>query len=556
MLRSKKQKLFIILASLLPLSAIIFRFCQSNILPLFFKLEFSLIWDLFKVDLLYSRLYHVLTELDKIYIILIIALLILLSLYIKTIVFQIKRNFLTFPIIYCLTLTVFILFSRVFYIYLITALFVLLLLLLLNYLTWLHTRKVSKITLEKDQFPLRTEGYVTKILKTLKQKNIHIVNLDGSWGNGKTYILKHLYNIARRSASHYLPIFLPLDQLDSADQMIKKFSRNLNTEIYNISGIRNDFDISSFIKAFTSVDEKVGLFSPFLNAFGNDTNAIDYFNKIKGLKDKKILVIIDDLDRVLSMEEIKFVFEFITYLREHSTKFKIVYASNNEQLYPLIGYQLLKLSGQVEDELVDTLSKSISKTKQNNPNMGIFIHESEYSPTLYENSSIEGKIFMDKYRDALISLPLLSNNNLSNIFFREISDLNMFSQNIVNEASKKITRKYSIPFDGNIRKMKKLLGQIYGLDRDLINKNSVSLTDVLIICWHAIEEHDFIENLLNGEVYYNKTNIQIGSSQDITLNALWLASDHKFPFKDKKNLKRYQKLFDLSGNSKGKILKF
>jgi hypothetical protein len=347
----------------------------------------------------------------------------------------------------------------------------------------------QKIEVEEEKLNERTVKTIFDLVQALENKDIKTINLHGGWGSGKSHVIRRFFNLLSTSDSlreqdplieerkkinsikeNYIPLFIELDKIDSTENIISRFENLLKGSIQRFSGINLQFDIEAFLLQFYDIPGLKNILSIIKNILGDEQNLKELFETEKCFRNKEFLIIIDDLDRVLRIEELKFILEFLSYLRNQDLPFKIIFVSNNDQLEEIL-----------QEEVINEKDETLRKVK------------------------VRG--YLDKYRDTTIQIPPLTNHELQDIFFRNLVENNRISQDIVQRASNYFGQNI-LPFDSDFRLMKRLNFFIENLNIERINIKQVDFIDVILLGLEMIKTPELKRYLNDRNTYlrYNPDN--------------------------------------------------
>lgn len=163
------------------------------------------------------------------------------------------------------------------------------------------------------------------IRRLIKNNTSNILGIDASWGMGKTYLVKQLI---RYEKDNYR--FIVIDLLSmNLDNIVDTLINKINSYLYN-DGIYS-FNASRLL----SIIQKK--YQPFYNIFLNsDDSYYDIFTSIQTdirRLDKPLIVVLDDVDRVDRISDIKRLFYIIEKLSSGSNgKIKFIVQYNSLEL--------------------------------------------------------------------------------------------------------------------------------------------------------------------------------------------------------------------------------
>jgi len=376
--------------------------------------------------------------------------------------------------------------------------------------TLLKTNVVKEYKLLDDNKPNRTNQTVEQLLSRLKHSTVTTINLDGGWGSGKTYILKSLYNkLIKSTTKEFQPIYLSLDQVNTTQDLIKRFSTDLNSTIYSLTGIRTTLNTSLLMSTFTHLNA-----NPFIGVLINIISSIDIsadFAEIRELSNTTIVLLLDDVDRIINFQELKFVLEFITYLRESrenaKINIKVIYASDNAHLFPLVGYHLLESKGAIE------LAKI-------NSNYEIHHHQYKGSDPVSREISLTGELYMRKYCDLFVKPQPLKDSELLSIIYEQLIKRGI-SEHLVEEASGIIKQyEHEDVIGGDFRIIARLLIMIDDQVINEVNNETICLHDYLVLSLNIHLNSSFSVALVSPIEYVNNNDHPQGHPRPIFKNRI------------------------------------
>ena len=324
------------------------------------------------------------------------------------------------------------------------------------------------LTVEDELFPARIES-VEKLEKEIELGKDSIL-VNNIWGNGKTFFIK---KFMKKYEKKYEFIYIKVPYFDTKTEFRKK----ILSEIHRI--FKKNKIITSSLKDLMSYfnvnDEgiKLGFINFNFNKLLSENPEDDYREVLISIKDnlnyleKKVVIILDDFDRIENKKQILEVLNFIGELNiELNESIRLITLSSYEKLIDIIGE---------------------SKDKK------------------------EGKKFLEKYFDKIFYLPNPSLLELTD-FFSDIYDISIRKKEIINEIINSINRyeeKLMIDEEINFRNVERLIKLINEIsvekqEYDIIYEKVYIFWEIVEILipnyWDKIKKND--ENLMNIDTFY------------------------------------------------------
>ena len=324
------------------------------------------------------------------------------------------------------------------------------------------------LTVEDELFPARIES-VEKLEKEIELGKDSIL-VNNIWGNGKTFFIK---KFMKKYEKKYEFIYIKVPYFDTKTEFRKK----ILSEIHRI--FKKNKIITSSLKDLMSYfnvnDEgiKLGFINFNFNKLLSENPEDDYREVLISIKDnlnyleKKVVIILDDFDRIENKKQILEVLNFIGELNiELNESIRLITLSSYEKLIDIIGE---------------------SKDKK------------------------EGKKFLEKYFDKIFYLPNPSLLELTD-FFSDIYDTSIRKKEIINEIINSINRyeeKLMIDEEINFRNVERLIKLINEIsvekqEYDIIYEKVYIFWEIVEILipnyWDKIKKND--ENLMNIDTFY------------------------------------------------------
>lgn len=441
---------------------------------------------------------------DSILLALFFVVTILLSFYIKTIILSLENLLTNYPILVGILVsgTIFILglgnlnINELFLLNL-TILLTFTILFVLNFLIFKLIPKEENLSVEKDFVPERTSKATQKIYTYLSKESVQTIQINGDWGSGKTHILKSLYNeINSDRKSKYIPIYIPLDQINSTSTFISRFEKSLNKRIFSICGYKSAIELSQVISEFYQKEDS--LLSKLINLLlVNQPSTFKDFDKIKLLQGKQVVAIIDDCDRILSIEELKFILEFILHLKNYSKSFKIIFSANRKQVSPFIGYNLIKSYGEIDADFLDSLAEIASNTESDSSS----IHRM-FSSSVDNNTIIAlGDLYLDKFRDIQILIDPLPDKSITEIFLKQLEPFTN-SERIDLSTIQEVLAEKPLTFNGDFRLMKRLLTLLTNTDLSKVKDENLDFYEIVLLGLYYVS---FKRRVTSEDIRYLET---------------------------------------------------
>lgn len=214
--------------------------------------------------------------------------------------------------------------------------FIVILVILINVIKFLGLKESNNI---KDElFPTRIEN-IEKLEKDIKHgKNSILINND--WGNGKTFFIK---NFIEKYDKKYEFIYIKVPYFDTKTEFRKKILSEIH-RIFKKNKIIT-YSLRDLMSYFNINDEdiKLGFINFNFNKLLNDDADDDYREVLINLRDnlnyleKKVVIILDDFDRIENKKQILEVLNFIGELNiELNESITLITLSSYEKLVSII----------------------------------------------------------------------------------------------------------------------------------------------------------------------------------------------------------------------------
>lgn len=305
------------------------------------------------------------------------------------------------------------------------------------------------LSLEEDIFKSRLDS-----LERLKEKinsGEKSILIDDNWGNGKTFFIKKFMEIYNKDFEF---IYIKVPYFDNK----KEFRKKILTEIYRV--FKKNKIITSSLKELMSYFNvniqkfDLGFISFDFNKLSSDNSENDYSEILIDIKnnlaylEKKIIIILDDFDRVENKSQIKEVLNFIGELN--------IELSESITLITLSSYK----------KLIEILEKEEALERK-----------------------LEGKKYLEKYFDKIFHL---SSSNFFELvdFFSDIYNLNIERVNILKEIGIAInSHDKSLLSDNNItfRNIERLIKNLKKINIEGIEKEFKDIYKKVFIFWEIVE---------------------------------------------------------------------
>ena len=305
------------------------------------------------------------------------------------------------------------------------------------------------LSLEENMFKSRLDS-----LERLKEE-IYLAEksilIDDNWGNGKTFFIKKFMEIYNKDFEF---IYIKVPYFDNK----KEFRKKILTEIYRV--FKKNKIITSSLKelmSYFNVNIKkfnLGFINFDFNKLLSNNAESDYSEILIDIKnnlaylEKKIIVILDDFDRMENKSQIIEVFNFIGELN--------IELSESITLITLSSYE----------ELVKILEKEKFLEKK-----------------------IDAKKYLEKYFDKIFYLS--SSNFLELVdFFSDIYNLNIERVNISKEIGNAIkSHDKSLLSDNNItfRNIERLIKNLKKINIEQIEQEFKDIYEKVFIFWQIVE---------------------------------------------------------------------
>ena len=254
--------------------------------------------------------------------------------------------------------------------------------------------KIKSQELEKEGMKLYKSRENSKIKLETYLNIYNDFSLVGDWGIGKSYLLKNLFKL---NDSNYEGIVVDVSSYSVNDKILKKIDFEID-KIFKKNGI---FRFKNSI--FSEIMTESNIFDKFKNIrlgfFEEDLN-----DKINELGNKKIVLCLDNIERINDKNRI-------------------------QQLFSAIDEQF------------------ISKIKEKNglrKNLKVvYVYDEQYISTLFKNENIDFLNYITKYSEAKITLKKIEMSDLENEMektgLKKLSDeMNMIKERDIIEYSKQL----------------------------------------------------------------------------------------------------------------------
>ena len=305
------------------------------------------------------------------------------------------------------------------------------------------------LSLEEDIFKSRLDS-----LERLKEKinsGEKSILIDDNWGNGKTFFIKKFMEIYNKDFEF---IYIKVPYFDNK----KEFRKKILTEIYRV--FKKNKIITSSLKELMSYFNvniqklNLGFINFDFNKLLSNNVESDYSEILIDIKnnlaylEKKIIVILDDFDRMENKSQIIEVFNFIGELNiELSESITLITLSSYEELVKIL-----------ENEK-------------------------------FLERKIDAKKYLEKYFDKIF---YLSSSNFFELvhFFSDIYNLNIERVNILKEIGIAINlHDKSLLSDNNItfRNIERLIKNLKKINIEGIEKKFKDIYEKVFIFWEIIE---------------------------------------------------------------------
>lgn len=304
------------------------------------------------------------------------------------------------------------------------------------------------LSMKDDLFSSRRED-IKKLKENIDSEKNSIL-IDNIWGNGKTFFIKKFMD---KYNDNFEFIYIKVPYFDTKMEFRKKILVEINRIFKKNNIITSSLkDLMSYFN-INNENIKLGFVSFDFNKFINSNMYDDYREVLINLKEnlkhlkKKIIIILDDFDRIESKQQILEVLNFIGELN----------IELNESL------TLITLSSY--EKLINIMEKD-------------------------ENVK-EGKKFLEKYFDKIF---YLSNTNFVELieFFLDVYDINLEKRNIlkeiinlINKHNEKLLTNEKINFRNVERFIKRIKEMNIKLDIGIKEYNIIY--EKIFILWEIIE---------------------------------------------------------------------
>lgn len=375
------------------------------------------------------------------------------------------------------------------------------------------------LTVEDELFSSRI-GSIKKLEKEIELGKDSIL-VNNTWGNGKTFFIK---KFIEKYEKKYEFIYIKVPYFDTKTEFRKK----ILSEIYRI--FKKNKIITSSLKDLMSYfnvnDEgiKLGFISFNLSKLLSKNTEDDYREVLISIKDnlnyleKKVVIILDDFDRIENREKILEVLNFIGELNiEFNESITLITLSSYEKLINIIE------RNQEEKE---------KSTKEN-------------------KDKKEGRKNLEKYFDKIFYLP---NSNLFELidFFSDVYNISIRKKEIIKEIISSINKydeKLLIDEEINFRNVERLIKSIKEInienqEYDIIYEQAYIFWDVIEYLipnyWDKLKKYEpNLEDTKNSkEPFYN--NILLELKWRSKLNKINLEKREEFVLSVLESVKKYK----------------
>ena len=339
------------------------------------------------------------------------------------------------------------------------------------------------LTVEDELFSSRIES-IKKLEKEIELGKDSIL-VDNIWGNGKTFFIK---KFMEKYEKKYEFIYIKVPYFDTKTEFRKK----ILSEIHRI--FKKNKIITSSLKDlmlyFNINDEgiKLGFINFNFKKLLNENTEDDYREVLISIKDnlnyleKKVVIILDDFDRIENREKILEVLNFIGELNiEFNESIALITLSSYEKLISIIE------RNQGEKEKI---------TKEN-------------------EDKKEGRKNLEKYFDKIFYLP---NSNLFELidFFSDVYDISIRKKEIIKKIISLINKyneKLLVDGEINFRNIERVIKSIKEInieeqEYDIIYEEAYVFWEVVEYlipdCWNKLKKYKLdLKNIkMNKEFFY------------------------------------------------------
>lgn len=375
------------------------------------------------------------------------------------------------------------------------------------------------LTVEDELFSSRI-GNIKKLEKEIELGKDSIL-VNNIWGNGKTFFIK---KFMEKYEKKYEFIYIKVPYFDTKTEFRKK----ILSEIHRI--FKKNKIITSSLKDLMSYfnvnDEgiKLGFISFNLSKLLSENTEDDYREVLISIKDnlnyleKKVVIILDDFDRIENREKILEVLNFIGELNiEFNESITLITLSSYEKLINIIE------RNQEEKE---------KSTKEN-------------------KDKKEGRKNLEKYFDKIFYLP---NSNLFELidFFSDVYNISIRKKEIIKEIISSINKydeKLLIDEEINFRNVERLIKSIKEInienqEYDIIYEQAYIFWDVIEYLipnyWDKLKKYEpNLEDTKNSKApFYN--NILLELKWRSKLNKINLEKREEFVLSVLESVKKYK----------------
>ena len=333
--------------------------------------------------------------------------------------------------------------------------------------------------LENGSFARR----LSSLIETSKGKSSFSIGITGSWGSGKTDLLARTVNILSKSDENIIVEFNPWrSSIFGKKTIVKGFFSTLGKELnkYNKDSSKK---FQEYFKSILSADKNIPekLIDKIFQEYSSEsaiTKVFDELNSIINSTGKRLIIAIDDLDR-MSAEEIVSVFTLIRNVAHFNNTFFLIPFDHQ---YVVKAIRKSKLFPNPEEYLNKIFQLSVAIPKIRKDNFGVYLQDLMDKSGLFQqddlnlvagtikslSSQISWEHFMKEdhhvesllqnYRDVnrfynsfILSYSILKEEvNVEDLFMLELIKLNSYTlYNLL--ASKQVlnTHQRSYAFDEN-----------------------------------------------------------------------------------------------------------
>lgn len=312
-----------------------------------------------------------------------------------------------------------------------------------------YIKKYKKIDIDNQDKSglINSRNQDLEKLKNILDNTLDSIIIDDEWGNGKTFFIKEFMKVYERN---YEFIYIKVPYFQTREEFRKVFLTELN-KVFTKSGIFNT-SISNLTKYFGI--EIQGITLNQIEKNYNET--IEEIIKKMCKLDKKIVVVLDDLDRIEKGEDIQEILNFIGEINiELREKIRLITLSSYNKLNEKVQNHTEKKEG--EDYLEKYFDKKFYLQKINieelieyfckDKNLQNIIKQCKQAIEKYYYLEVGKEIYEERKEQKTRNITYLSKQTFRNIE-RLIKNININVNEIIeNNENNEIYKKIFILFE-------------------------------------------------------------------------------------------------------------